>query len=389
MNGEQLQRDLLHLAGVLPHRAPNTRNEQKAAVYLRERFREHTPDVAVEEFSSIETVFYLYASCFAEFALVSLLAHWFPWMAFTYGVGVFMAYLAEATGYRVLARLFPQYESQNVMARRLVLRPKRLVIVTAHYDSPRATPLAGAYDREWVHWAHLALVCCMFVVLAGCAVEGAGLLEGDLRIAGIAVRWAATGVLLAAAGGMVYLEVASGQSTGANDNASGAAVLLELSRRLAETPPRHTDVWLVATGSKYAGLNGMRHLLSAGGIVKKSSLFLNIDRVGRGRPRYVTAEGSLALFHSDRELVTLAASVGEARGITGTRLRGWSTDAIVPLARGYRAMTLTAATDTNQPDNPDDDPYRVSIETMQQTTDIAEALLRALDTDQGPPAETA
>ena len=40
--------------------------------------------------------------------MVAILAGWWPFIAFGYGLFVFLSYLAEATGYRIFGRLLPQ-----------------------------------------------------------------------------------------------------------------------------------------------------------------------------------------------------------------------------------------------------------------------------------------
>ncbi|HPX40276.1 MAG TPA: hypothetical protein PLF51_07545, partial [Candidatus Hydrogenedentes bacterium] len=171
MNGSQLRRDLEYLTGVLPHRGSNTNSERSAAEYLAARFKEFTLDVEIDDFHSLDGEWLLYASYFAEFTVVAILAGWWPFIAFGYGLFVFLSYLAEATGYRIFGRLLPQYESQNVICRFVAPKPRRLFIVTAHYDSPRDSPLQAPRVRPWLRSVQLFLVLCMVVVVVSCAAQ--------------------------------------------------------------------------------------------------------------------------------------------------------------------------------------------------------------------------
>ena len=83
-----------YLAGVLPHRGANTRGERSAAEYLAERFKQYTLDVELDDFHSIDGEWLLFASYYAEFTVVAILALWWPLVAFGYGLAVFTAYLA-------------------------------------------------------------------------------------------------------------------------------------------------------------------------------------------------------------------------------------------------------------------------------------------------------
>jgi len=96
---------------------------------------------------------------------------------------------------------------------------------------------------------------------------------------------------------------------GADDNASGVAVLLELARAMrAEGPRPRTILFAVVTGEE-AGLIGSRHLVAS---LKESGIFadLNIDTVGR------LAEGALFVLNSDsaREWRFIFMGVGYTTG---------------------------------------------------------------------------
>jgi len=374
----QITGDIEYLAGVLVHRGANTRGERSAAEYIRDRLSESTPDVAIEDFHSIDSALYVYASAYAEFLVVAVLAHFWPWIAFCYGSATFVLYLAEVTGYRTISRLMPHYESQNVVARYLATQPKRLVIVTAHYDSPKDIPFMRPQFGGWLRRAHLALVLCMVAVLASCAAEALGSFDSAEVRLDLYVRWSAVACLLSAAAVVTYFEMSADYARGANDNASGVAALLQLAGRLRDHPSESCDVWLVATGSKESGLHGMHHLLAGGGFDRHTTYFLNLDRVGQGRLNYVTSEGLLHLFRSPKELRDTAAAAASPYAAVPGVLVGWPTDASLALARGYKALGITAVEDDEWSDTGHEAirSGEVSAETVSQTAQFAEAILR-------------
>jgi len=93
---------------------------------------------------------------------------------------------------------------------------------------------------------------------------------------------------------------------GADDNASGVAVLLALARSLAAEPARPRPVLLAVTTGEEAGAVGARHLL---GTVAPSSC-VNLDSVGR------LGDGSLLVLdaHSAREWRFIFMGVGYTTG---------------------------------------------------------------------------
>ena len=363
----------------LPHRGANTHNERKAAEYILSRFREVIPDAYLDDFYSIDTSFYLLASFYGEFVFVSALAHWFPRVFFAYGALVFILYLGEITGYPTLSRLLPHYETQNVYARLPDASARQTIVITACYDSPRDTPLAWAETQKWLPTIHFVLVCAMFLVLASCAVQAAGVFDDAPFRPEYLVRWLAAAILLVAAGASIYFELNAEQTCGANDNASGTAALLLLAESLSRSPLPEYAVWFAATGSKHSWMNGVRRLLDVHDFDRASTRFLNLERVGRGELCYATAEGILRLFRADPALVGKAAVHAARFDAKPCRLRGWPTDAAVILARGYKAMTITAVeTDTAaaKRNRQTEGPTVVDPELIVRAAQFAEAVVR-------------
>jgi hypothetical protein len=378
---EQIIEDLENLAGRLGHRGANTESERLAAEYIARRMRVYAPDVVQDPFDSIDSWALLFSAYYFEFLIVTLVALFFPWVALVYGLFVFIAYLAEFTGYHFLTRFLPQYASQNVMGRLLADRPKRLVVVTAYYDSPPVSWLSDPRVAPWLRWIHLGLVSCMAVVVTACAVEALGL-AGGLSLGLLqSLRWAAVACLATAGALLLVNERASQPSRGAVSNASGVAALLALAERLHAAPLEETEVVLLATGSHAAGLNGIHHFLRYQDLDQELTYFLNLSAVGAGELRYTTGEGMLYVFGTAREWLQAAGAHAGAFEITPMRLTAWPTDMLVPLARGYKCMSVLGIDRRGVPmglgeadrvDNAD-------AGRVQRAVDFAEAVVRQLE----------
>jgi hypothetical protein len=345
-----IQADLHRLAGSIPHRGPNTESERVAADYVASRMRETTPDVGFEDFESIDGYLLLFAGYYSEFLLVALLAQWFPYLAAVYGAGILIAYLAEFTGYRVVSRLMPRYQSQNVVARFLADRPRRTYVITAHYDSGRSSALSEHVNRRRFHWIHRGLVAAMAIAVIGCLMLGANLFPDLPFPVGNVLLCAAMGVLTAAAAYLFFAELTADYVRGALDNASGVAALLALGRWLQQKPLEEADVWLVATGSKEGWMSGMLHHIGSHDFDKSSTCFINFDHLGAPALRFVTDEGMLARFSCDPAMVDIARRTSLPHGATPYAQRGLPTDLLIPLTRGYRAIGVTSTeVDGTQP----------------------------------------
>ncbi len=383
MSGEQFLRDVEYLAGQLPHRGGITENEGLAADYLLRRFSESTPLAQKEDFHSIDAYPYLFALYYLDFSVaVAVLAVWWPWVALAYGICSFLMYLAEFTGYSVMSRFMPQYETQNVSARFPCASPQRLVVVTANYDSPKAMPWTGPGSVRRLRLAHVLLVCCMVLMLVSCAADGFGVFQDQGVPIGAITRWMGAMVLLGAAAALYTGARSSNFTRGANNNASGAALLLRLAERFREKPPESLEVWLVATGSKEMWLSGMRQLFRGLEVDKASTCFLNVTGIGAGTLRYVTGEGMMHVYPAGRELVAVAESHAAEFSALPMVYRGLPTDALIPMARGYNAMTVMATAEGEVPGQwnlETDTVSEIEPEAAARAADFVESIVRGLD----------
>ena len=118
-------------------------------------------------------------------------------------------------------------------------------------------------------------------------------------------------------------------------------------RRVTESVDRalsEKEIWFVATGSREAGSWGMRALLDAYGSELRDALIINIDSVGAGTVAYVTSEGMLRRYPSDRRLISQAKRTAREKGLSvkGHACASHTTDATVALARRFKAMSVMA-----------------------------------------------
>jgi len=380
---ERIRDDLMFLAGRLLHRSAQTDEERRAAEFIRQRLKTYTPDVEVDDFHCIDNYFFLFGSYFAEFGVVALLAVWWPAFAAAYGACVFLMYLAEFMGYRVLARFLPHFESQNVAARLHAPKPDNLFVVTAYYDSGCACPLSHPAVVPWLRLIHLLLLLCMVVVVATCATDALGLFSGTDYPHSVYIRWTAAAVLICAALAAFYASTQTEHVRGANSNASGAAALLRLAEHLSEAPLQNADVWLVATGSHEAWMSGVRHFLTSHKLDKAHTYILNIESVGAGDLRYCSAEGLLSPAHGDRRMREAADAVAPDYGLTPAKLRAIPSEAHVPLSRGYKTLSIIGLDQTGLPPHWNcisDRVTEVDEIKVAAAADCAEALLRRLET---------
>jgi aminopeptidase YwaD len=80
---------------------------------------------------------------------------------------------------------------------------------------------------------------------------------------------------------------------GADDNASGTAVLLDLARRLSRPPVKSGRAFVfVAFSGEELGLYGSRHFVAHSPVLSATKAMINLDMVGRLRDNRVTVFGA-------------------------------------------------------------------------------------------------
>jgi hypothetical protein len=154
---------------------------------------------------------------------------------------------------------------------------------------------------------------------------------------------------------------------GADDNASGVAVMLELARVLAEAPPAARPVLFAAVSGEEAGRVGSRKLLDS--LAKAAPIAcVNLDSVGR-----LTADGKLLVLNADsaREWRFVFMGVEHTTGVPISVVPEAldSSDQVSCLERGIPAVQLFTGAHENY-HRPSDTAERIEPEGM---VDVARA----------------
>lgn len=145
--------------------------------------------------------------------------------------------------------ILPKGRSQNVWARRMPTgEVRQQVVVMGHLDVHR-TPLAFSTDR-WVRLFSrlvpiglVSAIALLMLFIVGAVVPG--LLW---RILSLPFALVILGVFL-----ITVQADFSPYTAGANDNATGAGIILSLAERWQREPLTHTAVWLVLSGCEEVG----------------------------------------------------------------------------------------------------------------------------------------
>jgi len=291
----------------------------------------------------------------------------------------------------LLRRLTPRRASQNVVSTEGGEKPGTLVLL-AHYDAPRTGALFGPRMQRARALVGrplgrpLGLVEVFVALMALCF--GAAL----LRLGGVdnlvltAVQFVPTvGLILCLLllAGVTVSEI----SPGASDNASGVAVALRLAERYGGTL-EHFDLWLVLPGAQESGLLGMTRWLREHRpeLDPRRTLFVGLNRMGTGTPRYARREGFLRRRRYHGQLLSLCDELsrdGSARALP----RASPSDAYAARRRGFPAVALSCADErglTPHYHRVTDTPEHLDPLALHDAEAFAAALVERIDERLGP-----
>lgn len=229
--------------------------------------------------------------------------------------------------------------------------PRRRIILCAHYDTQHSG-FVWTINRRLMRMAFrsplllkppmLPVMLIFFAQVAAGAVASA--LGRPLWLSVIADLILASYAVMAA----LFVQWSLGRPVpGAADNASGVAAVLELAERWKRAPAAD-DVEVVALlcGCEESGMLGAaawadRHRQELRAI---PTVFLNIDGIGFGPPRFLGAEVPVAglPIKSPQEIVDVCRQVAAERGLVdaGPHALPGPTDGLAFLARGVPGTTV-------------------------------------------------
>jgi hypothetical protein len=305
--------------------------------------------------------------------------------------------LGDLTGsYFLIRRLTGRRASQNVTSAERGDKPGTLIL-TAHYDAARS---GSIFDRRLAR-AVAALgrlvrrplspagpfLWSIAIVFACAGLRTLGLESPALA----AIQFVPTAVLIAAVALLAEVQVAP-FSPGANDNASGVATALLLAERFAGSL-QHFHVWVLLPGSHEGMSEGMRRWLRGHQteLDRERTVFLNLDEVGVGDPRYSRREGLLFTSAMNRALVDLCERIAaddlDARHGARACVSRRASDALAARDAGYPAITVFClGADGLAPDHhlPSDTPARIEKEALERAFAFCSELIERLDDEIGP-----
>jgi len=362
------------------HRGSTTGNERWAAKYIAERFRDVGLEPEIQEFrghtSFPERLVFPLVLGLAGGVLALLpvlLPPDGPWLVFTVLavllplLGGLVFYLESTLERGIFSRFLAKGDSRNVFAK---LERKgsggsgRLILLVAHTDTQKAGFLFSPGFTRFVSRfstpdSKISPIHLMFLSILGTAATGAALrFTGGMGIAAFVSRMLHLFLMLYMIISLgLMMEWTRGEFVaGANDNASGVAVLLSLAGKLAqeERAPgedekvNNTDFWFLSTGCEETGLDGAFDFIERNGkaLTEKPTHVIVLDGLGLGNIRYFTEDGMLKKHRCSTGLITACdeLSKGEFPEARPFRCNAF-TDGFAFTSNGFETISLACMPD--------------------------------------------
>jgi hypothetical protein len=267
------------LAYEIGPRLAGTRGEQQAADYIQKQLESYGYKVEAQEFDFVDRAARMKTgACLLVAAFIVTL-----FLPDLIALAMFLIALAVFSS---LPKLMPKRKSKNIIATFKQENPKKHLMITAHYDSARCV-----VNYKLQVFTKFALIPFISVVLVFLLVRAAGVLP---------ISWWPIWLILAfiflpVCGSMFWAARSKQVSSGANDNASGLSVMLEVARVTRELQPS-SEVTFVAFGAEEQGLAGSRAFVEKQKF-EGENLVLNLDMVGAGKQVFVVEGNGLVRKH--------------------------------------------------------------------------------------------
>ncbi len=255
---------------------------------------------------------------------------------------VFPSVVLEATFRANPLRWFiSKGRSQNVWARIPASNDsKKQLILMGHLDSHR-TPLVFSSEswlkvfRAFVPAGLASTVVLIFLFAVG-TISPLGLW-----------RWLSIPFILVIIGMSLLMLQAdlTAFTEGANDNATGAAVVLSLAERISQEPLKHTDLVVVLSGCEEVGCYGADDFARRHHADLRGASWVTVDSAGgrQADPAYLTSETFMTTARSDPRLLSIADQIASDRSelrAYSTSFRGAYTEGSIAVKYGFPALTL-------------------------------------------------
>ncbi len=382
------------------HRGSTTGNEEWAASEINGLFRDHDIGTETQEFMGNKTYGEKLTIHLSLAICAALIPFFFPDLIVA-GVILLVllifSYSLEAILFvEVFSRIFPKGPSRNVLGKMEYPGAVQRILFVAHYDSqkegflfsPKLVDLMKRFASpdSRITPIHLTFLSIIFLCLSTAffQIDIPEALEVPHLIGHVLIMlWALFALIL-----VLQWTVNSRYVPGANDNATGVVVMLDLAGKYATMQKEGTlpevNLWFLASSCEETGLGGSLDFIDRheDALREKETFIVCLDGLGYGDLHYFTADGILRTRAYDKDMIALAEGLARDRfpEVRPFICRVF-TDGLAFSTRGYRAITFGCLDREHVIKNyhwRTDTPENVDYKAMERAQEYIEAFVERL-----------
>jgi len=389
------------------HRGSTTEEEKWAAEWIQGFMREHGLETELLPFRGSRTyaqrlVVHLIPVVLIAFLIPALFvpSPWeeaLPFVLLALGFLILSFFIETVLLVEVLSHLTPKRDSVNVLGKLGDSGATRRLLFVAHYDSQREGDLFNPERLEQmrkfaspasritpIHITFLAVVGLLpYPFIFGMELPWFLFVPAYLIYLGL-LLW-----LTAALAINVQWTTSKRFVPGANDNATGVAIMLDLARKYAQEKKAGgfggVELWFLATSCEETGMDGALKFIREKGkeLKEKGTQVINLDGFGQGIIHYLTADGCLITRAYNRELVKQAEELARESfpEVTPFVCRVF-TDGLAFAVKGFKAISFFSFDSNDLTVHHyhwrTDTPENVNFQAVEQAQGFVEAFVRRL-----------
>ena len=382
---DSIKKHVEHLSVTIGPRGSTKSGEIKAADYIEKVYRDFGLDPIIEPFTSAKSAWYPYALA-SGLVLLSEILYLFGYGYLSIILSIFalvslvLELMFKSNPFRWI---LPTEESQNVSVR---LEPteeiKEKLVLIGHMDTHR-TPIIYKSQRWIKGFSYLTTITFVSAII----ILSIYILDFFIDTILLPLLSFAFSMPVLILYGIALSADRTEYTNGANDNATGTAMVIGLVERILKNPLQHTEVWGVNSGCEEVGAYGAADWVKHHIPEVQGGIYITLDNLG-GKgcgPCFISKETLIFPFESDKNLLELANRIAEENpdlGAYSRQMRGAYTDGAIGAIGGLRCLTFVNYT----PDGviPDwhqlSDVYEnVDWDTVQRTQEFVWKLIQMID----------
>jgi len=346
----EIKKHIIKLSEEIGQRKATSRCEELASDYIFNCLDTLNLNPGIVKFSSFPEQNITWLILFCLFIISGVVYLKEPYAGFLISIAALISFIAENSGNPIISKILKRGFSQNIIASIEGGQKRKEIVLLANYDSPRPKIIFESSAKK-----HFGLIfrLLFFSMITVTLLYGISALLIFNRVYWLyrPLHWTSFIFL-----GYIFIIVTitaadmirKSHSPGANDNASGTALLLELASYFSKNRLENLNLTFLFTGARECSSAGIINFIPKNSADFEDKMFINVTGVGAGRITFTSTEGNIIRYRCSQELQHIACQASKSTGI-GTlepvKYQGINTDCMIILSNNLKGISIMGLDD--------------------------------------------